>query len=142
MICNKCGAFCDDQATVCSTCGEPLADVFELEMTPEELKKENTGKILGIISIVCAGAALVIGTICNLIATVCFCFAFVGYTIHLAGIIVGIISMIMSKKKLLGGIGVALNVAIIVIPLIIGLILGLLGFGSIAGLAAMEGMYY
>ena len=135
MICNKCGAFCDDQATVCSTCGEPLAEAFELVKTPEQLKKEQTGKILGIISLVCAPVAFLAG----IVGSFC-CMSWMGYIIHAAGIIVGIIGAIIGgDQRKLNIIGIVVNVAMVVIPILVLIILYVL---ALVGAISMEGMYY
>ncbi len=135
MICNRCGAVCGDQDNVCYTCGEPLEQACELVKTPQQEKNEQTGRILGILSIVCAPLAFItaiIGYFC--------CLGWMGYIIHAAGIIMGIIGVIIGgDQKKLGIIGVIVNIAMVVIPIIVALLLYVL---AILGVLSMEALYY
>ncbi len=115
MVCNKCGAVCDDQATVCSTCGAALAEAFELVEDPEVAKKNKIGMILGIVSIVISVITFILQWFCC-----------IGWFTLLAGLILGVVSVVISKKKIWGIIGIAANVILgLILPLGIGFVIGL-----------------
>ena len=113
-ICPKCGVELNDEALVCSQCGETL------EVAAPAKKKPSISLILGIVSIVLGFlGALIGGCTFGLIGTILFCS--IPTILGIVALVLGIIEIKKSGDKL----GLILGIVAVVLGIIAYPIIGM-----------------
>ena len=124
MKCQYCDTELFESETVCPRCGMAVEENQPTVEIINEAPKKDKGKIFGIISLALSIISIVFGTLfgycCNCYSLI---FNFIPTIIAIAGIALGVISVILSKKSgnknILGTVGVILSIISIVSMIIL-----------------------